>query len=88
MRKPIGAEVRDQVLHALAGAAISLLLWIAIPLLYTPIFVFIIALAREWIQHRSVYFPEFRGGSFRDIMFFVAGPLLVILIDIGVRSWV
>ena len=98
MRKPIGAEIRDQALHALVGMGITLvycLLFIFLtkvpPLYYMPGAVgmsWLVGLFREWIQHGRVYWPDFTGGAMRDIMFFAVGSILMCGIIIGVLTWI
>lgn len=83
MKKPMIYEARDQVLHAMVGAGLTLAFaFIGVPLLWLPAIIFMVALGREWLQHKSIYLP--RGGSLVDIIFFGVGSLIVCLIIGGI----
>lgn len=85
MKKPMIDEARDQCLHALAGAMLTLAFaFIGIGVLWLPGVILGIALVREWLQHDSIYLP--RGGSLVDIIFFGVGSLIACLI-IGGTLW-
>lgn len=86
MKKPIGAEIRDQVLHAICGGILAALYSASgVGLVYVVPLVLVVGLVREWIQHKSIYLP--RGGSLVDIIFFGVGSFIVCLI-IGGILWI
>lgn len=85
MKKPFILEARDQVLHALVGALLTILYAASgIGLVYIPILVLLVGLVREWVQHEEIYLP--RGGSLVDIIFFGVGSIVMCL-NIGGILW-
>lgn len=93
MKKPFALEARDQAAHAGVGGVITIALIVlfnCLPIL-CPLVVGIIALFREWWQHKEIYLPT--GGSAADIVFFVIGSIVSLevylyLISTGVISWI
>jgi hypothetical protein len=86
MKKPLVKEARDQSGHFIAGGILTFLFgFTGIPLLWCIPIVFIISLLREWDQHKSIYLPK--GGSLVDILFFVLGSAIFVVVFYLVRFY-
>lgn len=84
MSKPLGAEALDQFAHFGVGFMLSFIFaTIGIPVLYVILPVGAIAIIREWIQHKRVFLPS--GGSGRDVLFFLVGSAVFIVLYLIVR---